>query len=286
MRLKRTVKRAAVTMGRLLPRPSAQTRRVVLCYHSVHPNRPFHSTTPELFERHVEWLTEHCHLTSFADLVMDGHVEKHGKPLTAITFDDGYDDNHEYVLPILLKWGVPATFFLTAGFLERDSAVLRRFHDLLRCRPQDINPLNWIQARELRASGMDIGSHTYSHPNLARLTAAQVEVELRRSKDLISDRLGCEIDLLAYPFGKPKVHFTGMTTGVARATGYRIAAAVIFRELRKTDSLFAVPRFFADGDSLTKLQAKIEGAYALLGWWQEHAPISVMKAVSPDDFAR
>jgi hypothetical protein len=119
-----------------------------------------------------------------------------------------------------------------------------------------------------------------------RRIAAQVEVELSRSKELISDRLGCEIDLLAYPFGKPKVHFTAMTAGVARAAGYRIAAAVIFRELRKTDSLFAIPRFFADGDSLTKLQAKIEGAYALLGWWQEHAPITVMKMVLPHHFRR
>ena len=71
MRLKRIVKRAAVTVGRLLPRPSPQTRRVVLCYHSVHPKRPFYSTTPEVFERHIEWLTAHCRLTSFAVLVMD-----------------------------------------------------------------------------------------------------------------------------------------------------------------------------------------------------------------------
>ena len=93
MRLKRIVKRAAVTVGRLLPRPGPQTRRVVLCYHSVHPKRPFYSTTPEVFERHIEWLTAHCRLTSFADLVMDAPGDRNGRPLAAKTFDDGYDDS-------------------------------------------------------------------------------------------------------------------------------------------------------------------------------------------------
>ncbi len=76
MRLKRTVKRAAVTLGRLLPRSRTQARGVVLCYHSVHPKRPFFSTTPEVFERHIEWLTAHCRLTSFAELVTDAHADQ------------------------------------------------------------------------------------------------------------------------------------------------------------------------------------------------------------------
>jgi peptidoglycan/xylan/chitin deacetylase (PgdA/CDA1 family) len=286
MRIKQAVKTAALAVGRLMPRAAGATPRIVFCYHSVHPSRPVLSTPPDIFERHLQWLTEHCRVASFADVVMDRHRDGTDKPLAAITFDDGYDDNHAYALPLLRKWDVPATFFLTAGFLERDPAVLRRLHHLLGWSREDIRPLAWDQVRELRASGMDIGSHTYSHPNLARLTAAEAQDELRRSKDVISDRIGQEVELLAYPFGKPKVHFTDATARLAEAAGYRMAAAVIFRGLRASDSLFAVPRFFADGDTLTKLQAKIHGAYALLAWWQEHTPVSVMKRISPADFQR
>jgi hypothetical protein len=65
-----------------------------------------------------------------------------------------------------------------------------------------------------------------------------------------------------------------------------MAAAVIFREVRESDSAFAVPRFFVDGDSLAKLEAKVRGAYELIGWWHEHAPLPVMRLISPDDFSR
>ena len=284
--LKRTMKRAALVAGRLLARSELSTRRVVLCYHSVHPTRPFLSTTPEVFDRHIQWLKGHCHLAPIADLIGNERMRETDKPVVAITFDDGYEDNHSYALPILSKYRAPATFFITAGFVERDPAVMTRFQQLLRCRMDDLVPLEWPQVRELRASGMDIGSHTYSHPNLARLSRAETEEELQISRDLIADRLGAAIDWFAYPFGKPKVHFTSMTTDVVRATGYRAAAAVTFRGVRQSDPAVSIPRFFVDGDDLTKLEAKISGVYDLLGWWQEHAPLAVMRLVSPLDFKR
>jgi peptidoglycan/xylan/chitin deacetylase (PgdA/CDA1 family) len=231
-------------------------------------------------------LTEHCRLASLVDLVSGPQISHDGRPVAAITFDDGYEDNHTYALPILIKFGAPATFFITAGLVERDPAVVRRFQQLLGCTADDVVPLDWTQVRELRASGMDIGSHTYSHPNLAHLSRSEVEEELRRSKDVLSNRLGYAIDLFAYPFGKPRVHFTSTTTEVVRTIGYRLAAAVAFRRVRDSDSLFSVPRFFTDGDTIAKLEAKIGGVYELVGWWQEHMPLAVMKIVSPDDFTR
>ena len=285
MRLNRVLKRVAIAAGRFIPHSDPSVRRVALCYHSVHPNRPHLCTRPETFERHMQWLKEHCHVTSLADLVTGPRPNPGGKPAVAITFDDGYEDNHSYALPILAKYGVRATFFVTAGFLERDPAVFARFQHLLGCGAEEIVPLDWAQVRELLACGMDVGSHTYSHPNLIRLSPSRVEDELRRSKDIIGSRLGSPVGLFAYPFGKPRVHFTSVTTDLVRTT-YRAAAAVTFRGVRSSDSMFTIPRFFTDGDTIGKLEAKIRGDYDLVGWWQEHAPVSALKVVSPQDFER
>jgi peptidoglycan/xylan/chitin deacetylase (PgdA/CDA1 family) len=286
MRWKRGIKRAALAAARVAPLPDPATRRIVLCYHSVHPNRQYASSTPEVFERQVQWLKAHCRVTTLADVVTNRNNRTSGPPLVAITFDDGYEDNHSYALPILSEHGVPATFFITAGLVNRDPTVARRLQWLWGCDLDDIVPLDWEQVRELHASGMQIGSHTYSHPNLARLSAVEAEHELRRSTDIISDQLGGAVDLFAYPFGKPGVHFTPTTTEVVRALGYRMAAAVTFRGVRDSDSVYTIPRFFADGDDVTKLDAKIAGLYDVIGWWQDHAPLSVKRLVSPDDFKR
>jgi len=286
MRWKRVFKRAALAVAGVASRPDPATRRIVLCYHSVHPNRGYSSTTPDVFERHVQWLKAQCRVATLAEVVANRTTRTSGTPLVAITFDDGYEDNHSYALPILAKHGVPATFFITAGLVDRDPTVLRRLQWLWDCGPDDIVPLDWEQVRELHASGMAIGAHTYSHPNLARLSAIEAEHELRRSRDIISDQLGAAVDLFAYPFGKPAVHFTPTTTDVVRALGYRMAAAVTFRGVRDSDSVYTIPRFFADGDDVTKLDAKIAGLYDVIGWWQDHAPLSVKRLISPDDFRR
>ena len=120
------MKRAALMAAHLVPRPDASARQVVFCYHSVHPNRPYVATKPATFERHVQWLKEHCRLVSLAELVSERNTTGDGKPAAAITFDDGLEDNHSHALPILARYGVTATFFITAGFVERDPAVLRR----------------------------------------------------------------------------------------------------------------------------------------------------------------
>ena len=67
-----------------------------------------------------------CEIIPYCSVLEAAH-EDSNKPAVAITFDDAYQDNHEYALPLLVEHRAPATFFLLAGAVERDPDVLARF---------------------------------------------------------------------------------------------------------------------------------------------------------------
>jgi peptidoglycan/xylan/chitin deacetylase (PgdA/CDA1 family) len=260
-------------------------RVVVLCYHSVHPSAAFASASPDMFASHLDWIADHCQVVPLRQVPICAASRAAGdRPIVAITFDDGYIDNFEYAFPQLERRGLAATFFVTAGLLEKDSAVLGRFMQLRRSDRSAVRPLEWDQVRAMHDAGMEIGVHTYSHPNLARLSSEAARDELRSSKDIVEARIGHSVRSLAYPFGKPRRHFTDETTSIARETGYEYACAVLFRGVRASDSRFEIPRFFVSRDSLSQLEAKVTGAWDVVGLWQEKSPLWLAKQVSPLDF--
>ena len=61
--------------------------------------------------------------------------------------------------------------------------------------------LNWEQVREMHAEGMDIGSHTHSHPLLSHLDVRAQEHELAYSKAILEAELKSSISAIAYPDG-------------------------------------------------------------------------------------
>jgi len=271
------LKRAALGVYPRLAPAGAASRTVVLCYHSVHPTTSFASATLVLFEQHLTWLKQHCTIVPFSQIL--GAMSSNGetRPRVAITFDDGYVDNYECAFPLLERYEVPATFFLTVGFMERDPAVVERFGILRRARAEELHSLTWPQVREMLRVGMEFGAHTYSHPNLARLDRPAAEVELRRSKEIIEDQLGQRIGLLAYPFGRPKLDFTAGTIDVVAQVGYECAAATTSRAVRVSDCRFALPRFFAAGVDVRTLAGIVRGDWDVLGYWQEWAPVFLQR---------
>lgn len=84
--------------------------------------------------------------------------------------------------------------------------------------------LNWDEAREMHSGGMGIGSHTNTHPILAKLSADEQLEELKTAKGRIETELGSQVISLAYPVGS--VEAIGPDAGrMASKAGYQLAAS-------------------------------------------------------------
>jgi GT2 family glycosyltransferase/peptidoglycan/xylan/chitin deacetylase (PgdA/CDA1 family) len=112
-----------------------------------------------------------------------------------LTFDDGYDDLYDHLLPVAIQHRLTAVIFLVAervggsNLFDQASGLRAR------------NLLNWPQIREMQRHGFEFGSHTLTHPHLPDLSEGELRREVRDSKRRLEDALGVEVTTFAYPYG-------------------------------------------------------------------------------------
>jgi peptidoglycan/xylan/chitin deacetylase (PgdA/CDA1 family) len=266
-------RRIEAILASYMPPRRATRRRVVLCYHSVHPSGAIRSATPSDFEEQIEWLKEHCEIVPFRTIRSQVRSPSMGKPLVALTFDDGYEDNHRYALPILVAHGVPATVFVTTGLMDGDSNVIAGLSEAWGVDDTQVQGLSWSQVSEMRLEGFEIGAHTRTHPVLARLTETDALEEIASSRSAIEDHLGETVSLFAYPFGNPREHVSDRMLSLVAQLGFEAAATVLYRGVRHDEDPMGIPRFPITRDSMDVFSGKILGRLDVIGMWQTRAPL-------------
>jgi peptidoglycan/xylan/chitin deacetylase (PgdA/CDA1 family) len=272
VRDQRVKRRIEAILAAHMPPRSELRRTVVLCYHSVHPSNPIRSATPSDFERQIEWVQEHCEIIPFRTIAALPHPSIDGKPLVAITFDDGYEDNHRYAFPILAARGVLATLFVTTGLLDGADDVIAGLSSAWGVPADDVQGMSWSQVSEMHIAGFDIGAHTRTHPVLTRLDEADAINEITSSRTAIEDHLGAAVRSFAYPFGKPREHVSERMPQIVAGLGFESAATVLYRGVRHDDDPMSIPRFPITRDSMDIFSGKIRGRLDAIGLWQTYAP--------------
>jgi peptidoglycan/xylan/chitin deacetylase (PgdA/CDA1 family) len=120
------------------------------------------------------------------------------RPAVHITFDDGYADNCRTAIPWLVKESIPCTYFVTV----RNVLENRPFdHDLKAGASPAPNSLDEVRA--MAAAGIEIGAHTYDHPDLGTLSdpAAMIR-EIVTARNELSAAVGRDVRYFAFPFGQ------------------------------------------------------------------------------------
>ena len=128
---------------------------VILIYHSV-PGpeaepwvHPKNATSPALFAQQMRFLAARRHvvpLTRLVEALENGQSLEPGS--VVITLDDGYLDNYTVAAPILAELGLPATFFLPTGYVDRGiPQSIDQLHSLYRARSARFLHLSSVSPR-------------------------------------------------------------------------------------------------------------------------------------------
>ncbi len=100
-------------------------------------------------------------------------------PMVALTFDDGPSLVTNRILDCLNQYGAKATFFVVGKNVKARPEIVKRAYN----------------------SGMEIGNHTMSHPNLKTLGAESITAQLSGASDVIYSAIGTRPLLLRPPYG-------------------------------------------------------------------------------------
>ena len=228
----------------------------ILCYHSVIENGRRVDSDPHkqhiplrLFLKHLDYLQQHYHVISLNEF-QRAKREKLTLPdhTVVLTFDDGFQDFATVVAPHLIRRNLPATVFIIT---DRVSGNLP---------PNGESFLTWDEVRELAGAGLDIGSHTCSHPLLPELSLQEVMRELSESQAAVRARTQQSEVAFSYPFGQTSEQISRM----AESAGYTCAIAADCGPNSEQVDLHALSRtIIASDDEVFTFAARVSG----LTWW-------------------
>lgn len=209
---------------------------IVLCYHVVQsPTDSVYSIDRSTFREQMQYLaTTGYNIIPLAELLdyVEGRRDSLPPNPVVITVDDGWRCTYTEIYPELQKLNFPFTVFIYPKFIQRTR-----------------NPyaLTWDEVREMSEAGVDIQSHSYSHPFLThrrQITLSGEEYggwlqdELIRSKQAIEKEIGKPVRFLAYPYGD---YDTRVARGVKRA-GYDAALTCDYGPVRRGSDPFRMRR--------------------------------------------
>jgi peptidoglycan/xylan/chitin deacetylase (PgdA/CDA1 family) len=233
----------------------------VLMYHSISRQGHYDAlcTSPERFEAQMLHLKRHnLRGVSMRELCR-AMTTGDARGLVGLTFDDGYDDFLSTALPALETLGFSATVFFVAGMLGEENTWEHRGGP----RPQ-LRLLEADGVREVSERGMEVGSHTVTHPRLSGLDPEMLAREVGDSRRMLGEIVGTPVEGFSYPYGD----LDGPAVRAARSAGYDYAVAT---KKQIEYGIYDWPRtYVGEKDSPLRFGAKLTVS-PILTWWRRRS---------------
>lgn len=197
---------------------------LVVLYHNIVFGRTGNIYNRDLynFEHDIAFYKRNFTITDFQALQNPDSKDRSDRVI--ITFDDGDLSIYGIVYPLLKLYEVPATFFLVPNFVG------------------EVGYMSWEQIREMASYRTPSGkklfsfeSHSLTHRRLKELSEKEIREELFLSKEIIEEKVGESVTVLALPFG----------SGAGDATIQAIASQVGYTTIRNSNPVIG-PFFSLD----------------------------------------
>lgn len=295
--LKRQLERAlSSSWVSSVTRQRVRGKRLILAYHGIIPEGAVPAGERTLFMAQRDFAAHLDMLAEIADVAPLARIDEEGdgRPRVAITLDDAYRGAVCEGVGELVKRSMPATIFVAparlgghvfwwdalssaSGTLDNGlrsyalgtlagadesvrawaaSAALPGSDDL----PEYARTATHAELRvALKNPGITLGSHTWSHRNLARLEITEIISEVSRSRASLKSEFGASvIDWLAYPYGLDSLAAQQAVAHASYVGALRISGG--WHNAAQT-SAFARPRLnIPAGLSIARLKTYLVGA--------------------------
>ena len=166
--------------------------------------------------------------------------------LVGLTFDDAYEIFLSTALPTLETLGFSATVFVVAGMLGEENTWEHRGDPVSRLRLLEADGV-----REVSERGMEVGSHSVTHPRLSGLERETLTYEVGDSRQMLSEILNAPVEGFCYPYGNvdgPAV--PGCAWG-------RVRLRRCYEETSRRRPLRLARTYVGEKDSLLRLGVKL-----------------------------
>jgi peptidoglycan/xylan/chitin deacetylase (PgdA/CDA1 family) len=195
----------------------------ILMYHKVLPEKEIPgkdslTVSTENLEVQLQYIKNNYTTLFFNEL----EANKKQEHKLILTFDDGYLNNRQYLIPLLEKYRLKATIFIPTGLIQNDTANENR------------NMMTFEEIRSLNPEFVEIALHSHSHSNYSQISLQEAENDLQENIRTLEEKQITFTKVLAYPYGKfpkkgePKKEFFAMLKKAGITSAVRIGNNIAY----------------------------------------------------------
>ncbi len=200
---------------------------IVLMYHRFNDNKyPETSISLEKFHQQIEYLKENdipvLHLTDLVKYFND--EKKLPEQSVFITIDDAYKSFYENGFPIIKKFEIPFSIFISANFVSNNKKS---------------DYMSWEMLKNISNHNGLILNHSFSHKSLIELEQEQVRKEIIKNQLEIENNIGTQPKIFSYPYGESNLEIEE----IVKKLDYQIAFSQHSSPVNTGQMRFRLPRF-------------------------------------------